>query len=110
MSWKWPRHSHALVRVDPERSDGPWSSGCRMLCSSLSWAQTCGAKLGMDASFPGSWSRWGLWGMALAHPPPHPPKGKAAIGPDWVGEGLVGMRQNGTHVGQVLETPAQGLH
>lgn len=74
------------------------------------WAQTCGAKVDMDTYFPGSGSRWGLWRMAPAHSLPLPSKGKAAIGPGWVGEGLVGMGQNGTHTGQVLKAPAQDLH
>lgn len=41
--------------------------------------------------------------------PPLPPKGKTVTGPDWAEEGLVGVGQNGTHIGQVLEAPAQGL-
>lgn len=40
--------------------------------------------------------------MAMAHPPPLPSK-------DWAGGGLMGMGQNGTHIGQVLKASAQGL-
>lgn len=42
-------------------------------------------------------------------PPPFPPKSKAAIGPGRAEKGLVGIRLNGTHIGQVLQAPAQGL-
>lgn len=47
--------------------------------------------------------------MALAHPSLLPSSRKAAIGPHWVGEGLVSIGQNDTHVGQVLKAPAQDL-
>lgn len=83
------------------------SRDCWIHCPPSSLGSDLWCQVGHECLFPQLGVQVGSLGNGSGPRPP--PKGKAAIGPGWAEEGLAGIRQNGTHIRQVFQAPAQGL-